>query len=356
MKLLRIVGARPQFMQAAILREALNLRGHQEILVHTGQHYDHKMSTIFFEQLGIPRPDFNLAIHTGSHNEQTGRMLIALDKVMQTVACDMVVVDGDTNSTLVGALAAAKMDIPLVHVEAGMRCYNKKSPEEINRVITDHVSDLLCVPTETAMNNLTQEGLAAKSNLTGDLMYDCFMKFIGNRHENILAELHLKSKQYILATIHRAENTQSFMQFKQIIIALDHLPLPVVLPLHPRTENLLIRNDAEFKTKYKNITFIQAVSYLEMLALEHHAETIVTDSGGVQREAYFSQVPSVILRDSTEWVEQVQSGWSVLSAIETEEILNSYQKLHNQQKQWLPNIYGDGNAADKIVSAIEGFK
>jgi UDP-GlcNAc3NAcA epimerase len=356
MKILRIVGARPQFMQAAMLRKALDKGGHQEILVHTGQHYDDKMSAVFFDELGIPKPDYNLAIGAGSHNEQTGRMLIALDEAMKNIHCDIIVVDGDTNSTLVGALAAAKSHIPLVHVEAGMRCYDKKSPEEINRIITDHVSDVLCAPTETAVQNLSKEGLSKKTTLTGDLMYDCFSAYKSKMNESVLSQFNLKSKAYILATTHRAENTISHDRIEQILSGLNQLPLPVVMPLHPRTACILDDKTPDYKIKYKNIMYIPPVSYLEMLALEHHAEVILTDSGGVQREAYFCQVPSVILRDYTEWTEQLTHGWSILSAINQDAIVNAYSKIKSSPKQWNHSIYGDGHAAEKIVSVLEGYQ
>lgn len=355
MKFLRVVGARPQFMQAAMFRKAVVKRGHQEILVHTGQHYDNAMSDIFFQQLEIPKPDFNLQVGSGTHGYQTGRMLSLLDEIINSEDPDAVIVDGDTNSTLAGALSAIKMHRCVVHIEAGCRSYDRSMPEEVNRVIVDHIADLLCAPTINAMNNLSKENLSNRSILTGDVLFDCFLFYKKKANMNILKELHITPGRYILATVHRSENTSSITPLQQILSALNQLPNQVIFMLHPRTRLILEKNVSNYHQLYKNITFSSPLGYLEMLALELNAQTIFTDSGGVVREAFFSRVPSVILRDVTEWVEQLEQGWSILGGTKTENILMSYNKLMNQARQTTP-IYGDGHSAEKILSAIEDHR
>ena len=239
MKFLRVVGARPQFMQAAMFRKEVNKRGHEEFLVHTGQHYDNKMSAVFFEQLGVPKPDINLEVGSGTHGMQTGRMLSLLDDIISSVKPDAVIVDGDTNSTLAGGLAAIKLHRPVVHIEAGCRSYDRTMPEEVNRVVVDHISDLLCAPTINAMHNLAKENLSAKSTLTGDLMLDCFLFYKNKINMTILKELRISPGQYILATVHRAENTGEITKLLQILGALNQLPFSVIFMLHPRTRLLL---------------------------------------------------------------------------------------------------------------------
>lgn len=352
MKFLRIVGARPQFMQAAALRKSIESRGHEEILLHTGQHYDDSMSKVFFEQLNLPTPDINLGIGSGGHGYQTGHMLIELESVVNSLQINAIIVDGDTNSTLAGALAAAKAHIPLIHVEAGLRSFDRKMPEEINRIVADHAGDLLCAPTHTALNNLTKEGLRERAVLTGDLMYDCFLEYKSKAQFSIISELQLESQQYILATIHRAENTDNKSNMQHILNALNQLTMKVVLPAHPRTETVLKKYFLDYREQFKNICFITPVGYLEMLALEIDAAYIFTDSGGVQRESFFAQVPSVILRNTTEWVEQIEMGWSVLGASTCDGILTAFEKLKKSSKQNMP-VYGDGNASEKIVVSIE---
>lgn len=352
MRLMRVVGARPQFMQEAAFRRAVDARGHKEILVHTGQHYDPKMSRVFFEELCIPYPEVNLGVGSGSHGQQTGRMLELLDETIEKYRPDVLVVDGDTNSTLAGALAASKLDLPVVHVEAGLRSYDRSMPEEVNRVVADHLSALLCAPTTTAMTNLGLEGLAKQAVLTGDLMYDCFLHFRALADDGILQTLHLSANEYLLATIHRAENTENEGHFRGIIEGLCTLPRPVVLPAHPRTRAKLKRLEGEIP-RYNGLTIIEPVSYLQMLALEQQARCILTDSGGVQREAFFMRKPSVVLRRTTEWREQVDSGWSYVAGVSASEITKGYHFLSSQKLAEPPDIYGDGRAATKIIEAIE---
>jgi UDP-GlcNAc3NAcA epimerase len=343
-------------MQAAMLRRELDRRGHKEILVHTGQHYDTQLSHVFFEELGIPAPDLNLEIGSASHGAQTGRMLEAIEGVLQRYPCAAVVVDGDTNSTLAGALAAAKLHIPLVHVEAGLRSFDRAMPEEINRTVTDHLATLLCAPTQTAVANLRREGLEARVVLTGDLMYDCFLAFGSKAREEILPTLGVEPGQYILATIHRAENTAHLGRFYAILEGLVALPLPVIFPVHPR-----IRQGVDdFRRRaggLGSLRLCEPLGYLEMLALERKAAGIVTDSGGVQREAFFAGIPSVIVRQTTEWLEQLASGWSVLAEVGREAIVAAYTLIQQQQRQPLAAlrdaIYGNGQAASRIVDAME---
>lgn len=349
---MRVVGARPQFMQEVVFRREVERRGHREILIHTGQHYDEKMSRIFFDELGIPPPDVNLEVGSCSHGKQTGSMLKKLDEILEKHKPDMVVVDGDTNSTLAGALSAAKFNIPVAHVEAGLRSYDRHMPEEINRVLVDHLGSLLCAPTKTAIRNLEKEGLVDNAVLTGDLMYDCFLHFQKSADNIILQELQVKPGMYLLATVHRAENTDDQHRFKEIISGLCRLPLPVLLPVHPRIREEL-SHLLQSLPDTKKIRAIEPVSYLQMLALEQNAQCILTDSGGVQREAYFAGKPSVVLRENTEWVEQVDSGWSYLAKNDADDILAGYEKLTSGHLIEQPEVYGNGNAAGKVISAIE---
>jgi UDP-GlcNAc3NAcA epimerase len=343
-------------MQAAILRREFTRRGHTEILVHTGQHYDDQLSKVFFDDLGLPTPDINLGIGSASHGAQTGRMLECLEQLLQNHPCHAVVVDGDTNSTLAGALAAAKLHIPLIHVEAGLRSFDRIMPEEINRVVTDHLADLLCAPTQTAVANLAREGLAARVVCTGDLMYDCFLAFWPKAKTEILTRLGLEAERYFLATIHRAENTNDPERFSSILEGLVALSLPVVFPVHPRARQSV----EQFARQHGGLGTLRPqdpVGYLEMLALERYAQCIFTDSGGVQREAFFAGVPSVIIRNTTEWVEQVSNGWSVLVRGGGKDILAAYKTVQSRSREIHPAlceaIYGDGQAASRVAEAIE---
>lgn len=354
MILMRVVGARPQFMQEVVFRREVDARGYREILVHTGQHYDERMSQVFFDDLGIPRPDFNIGVGSGSHGQQTGRMLAALDDVIEEYRPDAIVVDGDTNSTLAGALAAAKMHVPVIHVEAGLRSFDRRMPEEVNRVIADHLAGLLCAPTATAVANLRNEGLVGNVVLTGDLMYDCFMHFRARCDNAILASCGVVENEFLLATVHRAENTDDPKRFREIMLGLSELSLPVVLPAHPRIQGQLSRL-AKSLPEQGNLIIVDPVGYLQMLALEQNARCILTDSGGVQREAFFAGKPSIILRDTTEWREQVESGWSYLSGANASAIVAGYEAITSRSMNDQPEVYGDGRAAAKILSAIEEF-
>jgi UDP-N-acetylglucosamine 2-epimerase len=341
-------------MQTAPFSSELSKHDFKEVIVHTGQHYDDNMSQCFFDELGIPAPNYNLQVGSGRHGAQTAAMLTKIEEVLLLEKPDAVIVDGDTNSTAAGALAASKLNIPLIHIEAGLRSYDRAMPEEINRIIADHLGSLLCAPTEQALKNLKNEGLAARAELTGDLMYDCFLNFIGRADPLILQKLEISPQKYVLSTIHRAENVGEKEVMKNILSALNELPLEVILPCHPRTKHYLATEYEINIEDYRNIKFIEPVTYLEMLALEKNASCIITDSGGVQREAYFAQVPAVIVRTTTEWVEQLNTGWSVLGYTETNLILDAFEKLMNMTRHHVP-LYGDGHAAAKIVEAIKRF-
>lgn len=361
MKCITIVGARPQFIKAAVVSRALRERaGNREILVHTGQHYDREMSDIFFDELDIPRPDYNLGIGSGNHGQQTARMLEAIEKVLLDEKPDRVLVYGDTNSTLAGALAAVKLQIPIAHVEAGLRSFNRCMPEEINRVLTDHASEILFAPTETAMMNLLAEGIdRQKCHLVGDVMYDGAL-YYGQKAakcSQILTRLNLNYKNYILATIHRAENTDAPDRLLAIFEALSIVSrqLPVVVPLHPRTRRYLQNLEGAEKL-LDNILGIEPVGYLDMIELEKNARLIATDSGGIQKEAFFYRVPCITLRDETEWIELVTLGWNrVISPKNSQVIVRSIEAVLNST---VPidtgsSPYGEGRASEKIVEILE---
>ncbi len=360
-----IIGARPQFIKAAALSRVFRQRNHiTEILVHTGQHFDAGMSEVFFRQLEIPKPDYNLGISALSHGAMTGRMLEKTEQVLLDVQPDMVLVYGDTNSTLAGALAAAKLHIPVAHVEAGLRSYNRMMPEEINRILTDQLSTLLFCPTETAMKNLEEEGYphtlsnnsAQKIHRVGDVMYDAAIFYAGKIKDKaaIFARYGLEQGHYVLATIHRAENTDQATRLISILAALAVVAeeIPVILPLHPRTKKILEHE----KRPTGKIRFIEPVGYLDMIALEKHAALIVTDSGGVQKEAFFHRVPCVTCREETEWVELVEIGANILARPEhLAETVFGILSDRPDYRIWNDPLYGDGNVAAKIVTAIESY-
>lgn len=311
-KILTIVGARPQFIKAAPVSRALAAKRLGEVLVHTGQHFDAAMSAVFFEELAIPAPAYNLEVDSLSHGAMTGRMLEKLEQVMLAEKPDMVLVYGDTNSTVAGALAAAKLHIPVAHVEAGLRSFNRRMPEELNRVVTDHLSTLLLCPTRTAAHNLNAEGLANGVHVVGDVMYDVMLatEAQAERRSMILETLGVEPRSYAVSTIHRAENTDDPERLATIMTWLEAAGRenPIVMPLHPRTRKLI----ADSGIEPAGIRLIDPLGYLDMTRLVHHAAAVFTDSGGLQKEAYFHRVPCVTLRDETEWVETIEAGWNRL--------------------------------------------
>lgn len=339
-----IVGARPQFIKAAPVSRAL--AGHfDERLIHTGQHYDYGLSEIFFAEMGLPAPACNLGIGSGSHGEQTGQMLIALERTLAEMRPDWVLIYGDTNSTLAGALAAAKAGLPLAHVEAGLRSFNRAMPEEINRLVADHLATLLFCPTEAAVQNLEREGIREGVHLVGDVMYDAFLYNLAaaRARSDVLRRLGIRRGGYALATVHRAGNTDDAGNLGGIFTALGRLPIPVILPLHPRTRKLLAQFDISIPA---NVSVLDPLGYLDMLILEENAECILTDSGGIQKEAYLAGVRCLTLREETEWVETVEAGWNRLTGADPERILSAYVDWRPPAER--PPLYGDGHAAEKI--------
>lgn len=354
MKIATVVGARPQFIKAAPVSRVLRVR-HTEILIHTGQHYDPNMSDIFFDELNIPRPDYNLGVGSGSHGAQTGAILKEVEEVLIREKPDALLVYGDTNSTLAGALAAAKLHIPVLHIEAGLRSFNRKMPEEINRVLTDHLSELLFCPTTTAVQNLATEGITNGVYLNGDVMYDAFLynRELARSKESLLAKLAVKRGEYILCTIHRAENTDEPGRLKEIFLALSQVSRPVILPLHPRTQKI-IREQGLEKSLGSQVKVIDPVGYLDMITLEADAWKVLTDSGGVQKEAYFAGVPCITLRDETEWLETVQAGWNRLAGAESGEILRAVEEF--TPPSFHPGVFGNGDAAGEFVKILEEWR
>lgn len=361
MKIVTIVGARPQFVKAAMVSRAILQHNKntgspiEELLLHTGQHYDANMSDIFFKSMGIPQPAWQLQCGNGQHGEMTGRMLIEIEQILLNTKPDYVLVYGDTNSTLAGALAASKLHIPVIHVEAGLRSFNKQMPEEINRILTDHMASLLCCPTFAAVQHLSNEGIREGVHHVGDVMYDAALIFgkLADSSSQILSRLQLTAKQFRLCTVHRAENTDNRERITEIVNALKEISsasCPTVLPLHPRTRNCL-ENYGMLRSieQHDSIRIIPPISFLDMVMLEKQAATILTDSGGVQKEAYFHHTPCITLRDETEWVETVEAGWNQIAGYKQQDILHCLE--NNPMRKEIPE-YGTGNASDKIIGLL----
>jgi UDP-GlcNAc3NAcA epimerase len=351
MRVVTVVGARPQFIKAAPVSRVLR-ETHREVLVHTGQHYDYGMSQVFFDELGIPEPDVNLGVGSGSHGQQTAEMLIGLEKALLVERPDWVLVYGDTNSTLAGALAAAKLQIPVAHVEAGLRSFNRAMPEEHNRVLADHCSDLLFCPTGTAVVNLAREGITRGVHLVGDVMYDAALQHgaLARQRSTVVEELGLAGQKFALATIHRPYNTDDPSRLREIVNALGALNMPVVFPVHARTRDRLAKIQNP-ESAIRNLKSAEPLGYLDMLALEQAASLILTDSGGVQKEAYFFGVPCVTLRPETEWVETVAAGWNRLAWGDAEVVMAAATK--SWPTELPPPVFGDGRAAEKILDLLE---
>lgn len=355
MKLITIVGARPQFIKAAAVSRALaNYPAIREIIVHTGQHYDHNMSDIFFEEMQIPKPHFNLGVQNLGHGAMTGQMLEKIEGVLQQEKPDALMVYGDTNSTLAGALAAKKLGIPVVHVEAGLRSYNMEMPEEINRILTDRISDILFAPTQNAIDILQQEGFEhfpCSMYLSGDVMEDSALYYgkLAKARSTILEQLDVTENGYCLATLHRQENTDNDNRLRQIVESLNeiHHQVPVLMPLHPRTQKLLAQKGMvpEFRT-------FEPVGYLDMLQLIQHANMVITDSGGLQKESYFFNKYCIVLRDQSEWVELVNHGYAWLAGANNAQILAAFNSLLHQQFTRKHQFYGGGQAAQTIAGIL----
>ncbi|MDZ7271573.1 MAG: UDP-N-acetylglucosamine 2-epimerase (non-hydrolyzing) [candidate division KSB1 bacterium] len=355
MKVISIVGARPQFIKAALLCKLLRER-HQEVLVHTGQHYDENMSDVFFREMDIPEPEYNLEVGSGPHGQQTAEMLVGIERVLVAEKPDLVLIYGDTNSTLAGALAAVKLCIPVAHVEAGLRSFNRTMPEEINRVLADRASDLLFCPTVTAVENLRREGITRGVHLVGDVMYDAALYFgqLAEERSTILNRLGLQGRAYLLATVHRPHSTDDAAHLKGILTAFGSASEPIVFPVHPRTRRFVKEHGLEpLLTAARNLLAIDPVSYLDMLQLEKHARAILTDSGGVQKEAYFFGVPCITMRTETEWVETVADGWNCLVGTDAKAIAEAIRSFAPKGPR--NNHYGDGTACEKIVAIVEQF-
>lgn len=353
MKIITIVGARPQFIKASAVSKVLRTK-HTEIIIHTGQHYDASMSDIFFDELNIPKPDYRLDARGSTHAKQTAIMLEGIEEILINEKPDYVLVYGDTNSTLAGALSASKLHIPVIHVEAGIRSYNKKMPEEQNRVLTDHISSFLLCPTQKAVSNLKLEGLINGVYNIGDVMFDSVLHFtsIAEKSSNVNAFL---EDNYCLLTTHREENTNNVSNLVNILKAIKEIGKSVVFPIHPRTSKIINDNEAEFAFMCNsNIQVIEPVSYFDMLILEKNADVIITDSGGVQKEAFFFKKPCITLRNDTEWEETLINNWNTLTGANTNKIINSFNKvsLIDFTKITQENYFGDGKAAYKILDII----
>tara|TARA_B100001059_G_scaffold206217_1_gene216855 strand:- start:4887 stop:5957 length:1071 start_codon:yes stop_codon:yes gene_type:complete len=353
MKITTIIGARPQFIKAAMVSRAISQSGIKEDIIHTGQHFDKNMSEIFFEEMGIKKPSINLGIGGGTHGKNTGRMIEAIEKVLLDQKADCVLVYGDTDSTLAGSLAASKLHIPVAHVESGLRSFNRKMPEEINRVLTDHISNILFIPTKNAELNLKSEGIKEESiYFVGDVMYDAALYFgeVAKKESSILDRLDVNANEYSLVSIHRAENTDDFKRLHSIISGLKHYNKTIIFPMHPRTKKYLKKFELKVPT---NVIEIPPVGFLDMIMLEMNANLIATDSGGVQKEAFFHKIPCVTLREETEWVELIDSGWNKLApptdSKKITKILNN--SLGNIGKNITP--YGNGNASELIANALK---
>lgn len=372
LKIVTIIGARPQIIKAAALSRAIKNKFSndiKEVIVHTGQHYDTNMSQVFFEELGIPAPDYNLNVGSASHGKQTAAMIVGIEEILLKEKPNAIVLYGDTNSTLAGGVAASKLHVPVVHIEAGLRSFNKSMPEEVNRIMCDHVSTLLFSPTKKGFDNLVREGFNPKANgpfsadnpriyHCGDVMFDNSLHFseIAEQKTSVISKLKLEKNKFILATIHRNNNTDEPSRLNALFKSLNDISnahsLEVVLPLHPRTSKLLEQNlDKDLYSKVKSnplIKIIEPVSFLEMVALEKNCRLVMTDSGGVQKEAFYFEKPCVILRPETEWVELVECGAAIVTDTDETRIKDAFEKLSSGKDMKFPRLYGDGTAAEFI--------
>ncbi|MFW5879258.1 MAG: non-hydrolyzing UDP-N-acetylglucosamine 2-epimerase [bacterium] len=351
MKIASIIGVRPQFVKVSVVSQKLR-QHHEEILIHTGQHYDYQMNKIFFDQLGLPEPEFHLNIGSGSHGKQTGEMLSKIEDVLLKEKPDLVLTYGDTNSTLAGALAASKLHIKTAHVESGLRSFDRTMPEEINRILTDHCSDILFSPTPNAVENLKKEGTTKNVYLTGDVMVDSllFNKEIAEKESHVHEDLNLESGQYLVATIHRASNTDDKNNLTNIVNALSEIDENIIFPLHPRTEKFL-KQYGLYDILKESVVLTPPMGFFDFIKLMNNARMILTDSGGIQKESYVLKVPCVTLRDNTEWIETIEDGWNVLvgaDRLKIVEMVNEFRpalEMHEDR-------FGNGDASEKIVEII----
>jgi UDP-N-acetylglucosamine 2-epimerase (non-hydrolysing) len=349
-KVISVVGARPQFIKAfAVSRE---LRpDHEEMLVHTGQHYDEEMSEVFFKELGMPEPDYNLGIGSDTHGRQTAAMLEGIEAIIEDETPDIVLLYGDTNSTLAGAIAGSKLDPLVAHVEAGLRSYNRAMPEEMNRVLTDHASDLLFAPSESAVETLADEKITDGVHFVGDVMYDAILwaREVAHERSTILTNLSIETVEFVLATVHRASNTDNGDRLESIVRGLANAPYPVVFPIHPRTRKRLQEHEL-WEWASDELVICDPVGYIDFVRLVDAAETIATDSGGVQKEAFYLDTPCVTLRTKTEWRETVESGWNELVGTDESVIADAIRRAENPSEK--PDIYGGGNASTMIIDIL----
>ena len=349
MKIMTVVGARPQLIKAAAVSRELRKR-HAEILVHTGQHYDYEMSGIFFDGLEMPAPDVNLAVGSGCHGVQTGAMLEKIEQLLLAERPDWLLIYGDTNSTLAGALAASKLSVPVVHIEAGLRSFNRRMPEEINRVVADHLSSLLLCPSDTAVRNLAAEGISQNVHVVGDVMLDILnwaRTRVSARQPELFDRLGVRQQSYLLATVHRSENTDDAARLSGILGAFNSLDEPVLFPVHPRTRKAISRSGCALRP---HVQLIDPMGYLDMMTVAGSARMVLTDSGGLQKEAYWLGVPCLTLRDETEWVETVEARWNTLVGSDSEQILHAVHSF--EPSNCRPPLYGDGRAAARCVELL----
>ena len=350
MKIISVVGTRPEFIQAAPVSWALR-EDHQEVLVHTGQHYDPPLSEAFFRELDIPAPNYNLAVGSGSHNQQTGRIMIRLEEVLREERADLILVHGDTNSTLGGALAASKLGIAVAHIEAGERSFNRRMPEEINRLVADRLANIHFCASQNALDHLAAEGITDSAYWVGDVMLDAITYYrpIARRRSKILSHLGLEPAGYCLVTVHRASNTDDPRRLDRIVRNLNRVDEKIVFPIHPRTSRAVSSLGIQFGD---HVQIIEPVGYLDMIQLEENARLIATDSGGVQREAYFLGVPCLTLRDETEWVETVETGWNKVVGADEDQTLTEWESFSPPDEH--PAILGDGKASERIARILGG--
>ncbi|MBL7127376.1 MAG: UDP-N-acetylglucosamine 2-epimerase (non-hydrolyzing) [Ignavibacteria bacterium] len=352
-KILTVIGARPQFIKCAPASKVIR-KYFKEVLVHTGQHYDHEMSRAFFEELNIPEPNFDLGIGSDSHSAQTAKMLIALEKVVEKIKPDLMMVYGDTNSTLAGSLVASKLMIPLAHVEAGLRSYNRNMPEEINRICSDRISDILFCPTRTAKENLENEGIKKNVYMVGDVMKDLILHTVRSKNfkKRILENTLFNKGPFCYLTIHRQENTDDVVRFKKIFSLIGNIKYKVIFPMHPRTRKQIHKNKIKMPA---NVCITKPISYFESLAFQMNAEFVITDSGGMQKEAYILGTPCITIRDETEWTETLKNGFNKLVGIDKKKFMSTVDKCITLKLKPNDNLFGHGDASEKITKVIRKY-